>query len=75
MNIDKFYQVAGYTLKRLFNFISKPVKNFNIDNRAQKAIKKQKKAPWHETTNKLINEFKKGLFVNSKKKFSTNNWI
>lgn len=66
MNIDKFYQVAGYTLKRLFNYIIKPVKNFNVDNRAQKAIKKQTKAPWHDTTNKLINELKKGLLFNLK---------
>ena len=63
MGIDKFYRNVGIGLRRVFQiFVKKPIRNFNIENRSFKAIEKPKVAPWHESTQKVIKELKKGLF-------------
>nr|XP_027194262.1 ectonucleoside triphosphate diphosphohydrolase 5-like [Dermatophagoides pteronyssinus] len=39
--------------------LEKPIKNFNVENRAHRKIEQPKKAPWHPTTQKMINDLKK----------------
>lgn len=63
MNIDKFYRFVGNTLKSIFKkTVEKPIKNFNVENRAHRKIEQPKKAPWHPTTQKMINDLKKGFY-------------
>lgn len=62
MDIDKFYRFFGVMFKRAWNqLVSRPVKNYNVEQRAQKALEQKQPAPWHETTKQVIAEMKKGI--------------
>lgn len=73
MDIDKVYRLAGGALKRIWKlYISKPFRDYNVENRAQKAISKEKPEPaqWHDSTQEAFKEAKKckimGFILNFK---------
>ena len=61
MDIDRIYQLMGSAIKRLYGFyVKRPLQRFNVDNRAEKIIEKQKTipkaAPRHEGTDRLFRQ-------------------
>lgn len=62
MDIDKVYRLAGGAMKRIWKlYVSKPFRDYNVENRAQKAISKDKPkaAQWHDATKAAVKETKK----------------
>ncbi|CAG2103070.1 unnamed protein product [Medioppia subpectinata] len=61
MDIDRIYRILGSAFKRVYGFyVKRPLQRFNVDNRAEKAIDKQKAiprmAPRHERTDQLFKQ-------------------
>lgn len=62
MDIDKVYRLAGGAMKRFWKlYVSKPFRDYNVENRAQKTISKDKPqaAQWHDATKAAVKETKK----------------
>ena len=61
----------GFAMGKVYSsLIRRPIRNWNIENRAQKQIERQDKpiiAPRHPSTEKILEDFEKG------KKLSENN--
>ena len=66
MDVDRIYQLMGSALKRVYGYyIKRPLQRFNVDNRAEKLVEKQKTipkmAPRHENTDQLFKQIIQSL--------------
>jgi len=70
MNIDRFYELMGTMIKRVWGYyVKRPIQRFNVDNRAEKVLEKEREipraAPRHEGTDQLYKQISRGLYQNT----------
>lgn len=57
MDIDGIYRFLGKAARNVFYMVvQRPLKNFNVDNRALKRIEKKQAAPWHDKTKTIVEQ-------------------